>query len=614
MKNDSLYQGLCVAAVSLLALVSCEVWDDDRGGSNGLVEFSVDVPDDINGVPLTRSVTYADSPVVMLGEGGRDTLYLHASSEANMATVGEGGGNGVTRGVPVTTENFESVCKNFSVTAYSEGGRLFMADEEVTLAAEGVWSPSGGKRYWPEDELDFYAYAPYSLDGQRVFPDGVTITNGQTKTIEFSYTVPKGNGRDAEAQPDVMFATATCSRATTEGKKGTVPLEFSHALAAVKFVANDIAESTILRITLGGLYGQGVCTYDVGTGVFTWAQAGGKDNSYTQEFNVSVEDEISGSQPITDVHPETTFMLMPQQLDGATVEITLKTAKGETHTLKGRLDNGLKEWEAGKEYTYKISSESINWEYVFEVTPKVTFELGQTQKTYDVKSYRYRVTDESVVQNVPWTASLASSLEKKPLDENGSNWETVEKDVSKEITDFTASGMGGETNTTYDICVTGTDMSTTYGPDKDELKKEPTKGSAENPYDLSTENGSEPRNTANCYLVNRAGTYKLPLVYGNAIKQGADNPSAYDYSNFVDCDGKRITGPKVQGATDCALVWSDAFYMVKDVKLEKNGTDGYDYLVFTIDKDYIQQATPSSQPARTARYCGAGISGRRNIP
>ncbi len=33
--------------------------------------------------------------------------------------------------------------------------------------------------------------------------------------------------------------------------------------------------------------------------------------------------------------------------------------------------------------------------------------------------------------------------------------------------------------------------------------------------------------TANCYMVHTAGDYKLPLVYGNAIKAGADNTAAY---------------------------------------------------------------------------------------
>ena len=44
-------------------------------------------------------------------------------------------------------------------------------------------------------------------------------------------------------------------------------------------------------------------------------------------------------------------------------------------------------------------------------------------------------------------------------------------------------------------------------------------------FDLSMAKGS--RNTANCYVVNGSGTYLLPLVYGNAVKNGDPNPAAY---------------------------------------------------------------------------------------
>ena len=94
--------------------------------------------------------------------------------------------------------------------------------------------------------------------------------------------------------------------------------------------------------------------------------------------------------------------------------------------------------------------------------------------------------------------------------------------------------------------------------------------------------------TANCYVVNAAGTYKLPLVYGNAIVNGSTNSQAYSDSHFVDYNNKHINGPwiKSSGTTpkDATLVWSDGFYMFNDVHLDD------DYLVFTINKDYIQQA------------------------
>ena len=103
--------------------------------------------------------------------------------------------------------------------------------------------------------------------------------------------------------------------------------------------------------------------------------------------------------------------------------------------------------------------------------------------------------------------------------------------------------------------------------------------------------------TANCYLVHSAGKYKLPLVYGNAIKNGTVNTVAFNpggtttstyCSNFVNHNNDDITGPwitkngsgidagmniPVDGAQ---LIWQDAEGLVSDIAVHG------DYLTFTV--------------------------------
>ena len=595
MKTYSLFLRICVCAVSSLTLASCEIWDDEHRVDNNRIEFSVATATGADGEPLTRATKYGDSPVVMLGKGGRDTLYLHASIDVNTATVDEES-MAETRGVPVKTDNFAAVCENFSVTAYTaDEGKLFMSNELVKQSGN-VWSPANGTRYWPEDALNFFAYAPYSVNDKQVFPNGISINN-QQKTIYFSYTVPTTTDkRDAEAQPDVMFATTTCGRAETTGENGTVPLTFSHALAAVKFVANDIAGSTINSITLKGLHGSGTCIYsaDAEDSKYKWSCTDDKNNTYTQTFNVKVEDQQQGEQPITDKNPSTTFMMLPQQLEGATVEINLTTNDNKQHTLTGKLNTGnLTEWKAGYVYTYKISSESINWTYVFDVTDNISLPLGGTSGTYNVISYRYRTQNPSVKEPVAWSVTSKSGTETQYQTE-GEPENPIEGDALDEvITTFTEEGKGGgddyEKGINYPIVVARTKLITDWGGDA-ELRAKTPKGSSADPYDLSTEGGTIAETTANCYVVHAAGTYKLPLVYGNARKNGVDNPEAYNKdTKFVDYNGNYIKSPYISssGTPDNAtLVWSDGFYMFKDVKLSADKK----YLIFTIDQDYIQQA------------------------
>lgn len=119
-------------------------------------------------------------------------------------------------------------------------------------------------------------------------------------------------------------------------------------------------------------------------------------------------------------------------------------------------------------------------------------------------------------------------------------------------------------------------------------------------YDLSMHNNDGTarigRTTANCYLVHAPGSYRIPLVYGNAIKDGAGNPSAYhttetsntlqNFKNHKDegiytGDDTKDPWIKNHGITvdGAKLIWQDVKGLISDV-----GVDG-DYLTFTVSKD-----------------------------
>lgn len=121
-------------------------------------------------------------------------------------------------------------------------------------------------------------------------------------------------------------------------------------------------------------------------------------------------------------------------------------------------------------------------------------------------------------------------------------------------------------------------------------------------YDLSTQGGRTVMNTANCYVVSAPGTYTLPLVYGNGIKYGQPNPSAYTSTaqpsgganqgnilkQFIDYKQQPITDPYIYNkytAANACLVWQDAQNLISDVKLSADGRN----LTFSVPKESIQQ-------------------------
>lgn len=548
-----------------LAAASCS--QDELTGNRGLngnaVKFSIVASSTpAEDTPETRALNADDTPVMLLAPGGQDTLYLHPWVTENCAAPSAPPKKGMTRGEPVEDKtDFEEICKNFGVTAYTQDGKLFMQDEKISKGSNGVWSPDE-TYFWPAGgTLDFYAYAPYEQT--------IDIEN---KAIKFDHTVPE----QATEQPDILFAYKECSK--TQATDGTVSLGFKHALAGVKFVAKNVTNCTVKNITLKNLYGQGSCTYDTESNTFTWTMSG-KTKDFSQTFNVTLKEQENGEQPITDKNTETTFMLIPQSLQDVTVEVQVKTSEG-TFTLTGSLAK-TGEWKAGHIYTYAISTESINWVYEFEVTPDITLPLGETQAQYTVTSYRYRRGNSNVKEPVAWSAENTSSSEKNL--ENNTSTNVPFDEILSEFTykdDAPATIITG-----YDIELTETTLHTTYEGDQT-LKNATSKGSPDNPYDLSTEGGTINQTTANCYVVNAAGTYQLPLVYGNAIKNGRENNAAYQGGNFKDYLNRTISSSRITDADNAVLVWSDGFFMFKDIHLDA----ARENLVFTIDPDYMQQA------------------------
>lgn len=554
---------LVVAGVNLAMFSSCtEENMDGVADDNGVIRFELTANSGDGDSPKSRAACAVESPVLLYAHNS-DTLYLHTTVTDYSPLPAE---SPMTRGIPATTDNFKSAYGAFGVKAYMEGTTTLYMDDKVSTESGGVWSPDGNERFWPgKQTLDFYACAPYEYNGKKPL-DNEEVSYGNKK-ISFSYTIPKTtNGNDAKSQPDLMFAFASHSVETSNS--GRVLLNFEHALAAIKFEALDIVGGTVNSISIKGVRGAGSCIYDASkdTGKFVWTPTGYR-TSFSQNFNKQLNDQQTGKQEITGDDSETTFIMVPQALDEESViEIVMKTKDGITHTLTAPL-KGHK-WEAGKIYTYTISTESINWTYVFDVTPNLTLPLGTTSGQYDVKSYRYRTQNPDIMEPVAWTAELQGNTYKN------------------EITSFTYQGYG-TTNTAgeqYKCSLTLPSMETSYDGDK-KLSDATTKGTPANPYDLSTENGEQAQTTANCYVVSAAGTYSLPLVYGNAIKNNKYNTAAYSGSNkFYDYNNKEINSPNITGASDCVLVWSDAFYLFKDVRLSGNN------LVFTLDQKYMQQA------------------------
>lgn len=601
MDRRILYVIGAAAAAMLSSCAKVEMTDGGKALDPNQIAFSV--RSGLQGPSGTRSGAGEEQPAMLLSGQGEDTLYLHPSVVVN----DRGFTMPATRGVPVTKDSISS----FTVTAkVHEIETLYMNEVEVTRQGDSdVWTTSGGKHFWPDEQttLDFYAYSNliFSENDNHDSP-GVSSLTCEDCQLGFSYIVPNGTGgSDAERQPDILFALASANRSQTQDGGGTVILNFQHALAGVQFRAKNIAGGTIKSITLKNLYAKGDCTYSLSdspvveggvtkNGTFVWKTTGNKVK-FSQNMNVGVsESSTLPDGTLQDVttgdNAGMTFMMIPQKLENVEVEIDLVGAgDGTQYTVSGQLSTATGSWEAGNIYIYDISTDSINWTYVFDVSENITFELGQTSEPYTVTSYRYRTQlgdSEANREPVPWTATNISADETDP-----SNNTTSSVDISEIVTAFTPKGDGSVKGAqSYTLGLERGTLHTDWLGDIT-LQTAKYKGSADNPYDLSTSDGTLSRETANCYAINSPGTYKLPLVYGNAIKDGNPNKDAYNNSAFTDYLGNNITDPYIYKnhgyqPYDACLVWSDGFYMFENVHLDEQKQ----WLIFSVNRDYMQQA------------------------
>ncbi len=271
---------------------------------------------------------------------------------------------------------------------------------------------------------------------------------------------------------------------------------------------------------------------------------------------------------------DNTLMMIPQSFDNnnQTITISLTDANSVQHTLNYIL-NGTS-WTQGQCITYTISTTDLVWEYVLEATANEISYTGGNM-SFNVKSYRYLRTTPTTIEPVAWSINGYKTSGDSDFSETKPTW----------TTSITTSGSGTSTvNATESGTATFTAQSSTTAMAS---FKDLTLGTSENPYDLSTQGGNTTRNTANCYIVNAPGWYKIPLVYGNGIKNGTKNTAAYNSNSFVDYNGTKIStlsGPYLKysgtigtsGSGAPAIVWQDVQGMVSNISVVDATTeDGY---------------------------------------
>lgn len=205
-------------------------------------------------------------------------------------------------------------------------------------------------------------------------------------------------------------------------------------------------------------------------------------------------------------------------------------------------------------------------------TAPANFTYAGGSENYSVTSYAAVSRPGDATRTVPvaWTAEFVE-------DDGSGGYNVIAR--PEWLTAFTASGNGGTSATSFSATIAA-QTGVTSNSHNETLKMA---ASVSGTYDLSTSGGTTAMRTANCYVINAPGQYSLPLVYGNAIKDGGTNASAYTSQSsetsvlktFVNHLDAAITDPYIYNNAGCTpldavLVWQDEENLVTNVRLSSD--------------------------------------------
>ena len=305
-------------------------------------------------------------------------------------------------------------------TAAGTNAPDFMYDQDVIMQESGSWSYSPVK-YWPNeygsdassrhiDKLSFWGYYPEHAirKGLTLYAAGTTTAYSNTSSglpkVAFSQQADPAN------MIDLMFAVPMKDLYKNQEhpveadtwqygavSNGQVQLTFKHALALVEFELSEGTGAVINNLDLSNIKQSGVLE-DPSVLPFAWSGQSGNITFHEENVNISTHTLVS-------------MLVVPQVLEASSqdaqkseavftlnYDITFESSdpthpdpivyKGDSFSVNLWKDTGVeattygvKAWEAGKHYIYRVSAglDRIEFEEIVAedwttFTPEITVE------------------------------------------------------------------------------------------------------------------------------------------------------------------------------------------------------------------------------------------------
>ena len=572
-----------LASGAALTAVSCADDDLDNGGTNGngaVVRFSVN---DVQEGAISRGVVTRGAITPGLGSsdlaGGKLTAHSNRNIDVCLIETTVEGVNPVK----ADAHTRANIIKTSTLGDFSASG--IRGTSASTILTNPEWfhakkTKSNGELYSPiywafsQPFARFFAVSPNTESYSKMTINN-TDANG-SPSVEFEVNT------DVTKEVDLMTACSGDVQYATQGVQPETNLDFRHALTGIRFAVgqnlswNKTIDKVELRnVLLKSKYvlskqfnGTGAAWDHTGYSMRGNAVLSGVSVSTSQNPNVTIMGKNSDNY---------TFYMIPQQLTGL-VTAYVHCTDGTTITvpLKG-------EWKAGTTRTYKLSQTTSTWTYTLTAQDPTRAAKYDETTSQPYKITSYRTAPNGQKQPIAWKV-VGYSVD------NGTTWTTTKPAW---LTSLSKTQGDGGTAADQGTATLRKDVGDLLAKRNKGLKEATALGSASAPYDLSTKGGSVARSTANCYVISAPGHYRIPLVYGNAIKNGSTNANAYTSHatagnsnvlyNFKDHNNQNITDPWIEktnggannGVDGAEVVWADAADLVYSPSIVHDGSDAF---------------------------------------
>lgn len=609
---------LCAAAVCSGMLYTSCADNLDEGNDNGKVENGIALNCNVGNYKTDADVQLVRALDVKLPNGRNAKLV-----ECDFNFIDDDVVNQAVAQTRGTMINNISQLKDqkLKVNLYFGNDNYPTATTNATCTGEYTFGDASNLVKVNNTAKDWDRTNPYA-EFAAIYPTDDALSKDFKKTeankFSFSYTAPT----KCQDQKDVMVAYAQAQ--VMSGQKAPVPtLTLKHALTAINFaVGNNLYDDlTLIGATLEDEKGaKGTCTIKTdksGVQDFTWDSE--TKAKYTLKLDKEIELKKSSNKNtiLTGDNNNYTFFVMPKTDGKVTLSLLFKDKQNKLSKISKEITPN---WRAGHTITYTLGGKSS---YIFQkdvTKPIIANDKGEVSfKLQSFHTYSKKQEDGKFAKPIEW--EIESYKYDGKTEKNAPEWFEI-----KNISTKGSIALEEIKGTFKTDKIQKTDLL----EELNKYLKTEKLNNKSNPYNLAGENGTDEKmSTANCYIVEGPGTYKIPLVYGNALVDGKTNSAAYKSGNFFPTHtNKKLTGEECQKvpnfnngtyqssatiysdvefistpwikdngskgdmykATDAEVVWTDVsgFKKGTEQQLITNAKVDGDYLVFTVSKENLE--------------------------